>query len=167
MLRSSGRLLISFLKTVGNLIPLMSPDLGKKYTNLLVRIILKEFNSPLDEMKKVILKVLHESFEKNYLSKVFIKKQIFEQYFKSFWTAKLVINRGASFRLIETTTSFAGVIGVSKILKKLTFNLKEDNEVLRNVTMRTISSIVNKFGLEEVDEILEELLVDACLFAFR
>lgn len=50
-------------------------------------------------------------------------------------------DRGAGFRLIETTKNLARVIGVSPVIRKLIFYLKEDDSLLRKTTMKTISEI--------------------------
>ena len=54
--------MIAFLKAIGSIIPLMDEKHGDKYTNLVIKIIKNQMNSPEDELKKAILKILFEAF---------------------------------------------------------------------------------------------------------
>ena len=61
--------MIAFLKAIGSIIPLMDEDHGNKYTNLVLKIIKKHLNSPEDELKKAILKILFEAFKRSEIDK--------------------------------------------------------------------------------------------------
>lgn len=128
---------------------------------------LQEFDSPEDEMKKILLKVLKEAFLREEVDKDFVKEKIYPVFWENFWTKRICMDRGASFRLIEVTTNLAGVVGVALVIKKLIFFLKEDDSILRRITFQTIRQIAEKFTLDDVNTELEELLVDACLFGFH
>lgn len=65
---------------MGNIIPLMDSQHVKEYNQMILKVVIKEFNSPEDEMKKVILKVLEESFKRTEIDKEFVKENIFETY---------------------------------------------------------------------------------------
>jgi len=47
---------------MGNIIPLMDEIHSEQYNKLILTIVIKEFSTPDDEMKKIILKVLNEVF---------------------------------------------------------------------------------------------------------
>lgn len=47
---------------MGSIIPLMDKNHAKDYTKLILSMLVKEFTTPEDEMKKIILKVLFEAF---------------------------------------------------------------------------------------------------------
>ena len=56
LVRSQG--LAAFLKAIGFLIPLMDAEYANYYTREVMLILIREFQSPDEEMKKIVLKVL-------------------------------------------------------------------------------------------------------------
>ena len=50
--------LAAFLKAIGFLIPLMDAEYANYYTREVMLILIREFQSPDEEMKKIVLKVL-------------------------------------------------------------------------------------------------------------
>ena len=59
--------LAAFLKAIGYLIPLMDPEYANYYTREVMLILIREFQSPDEEMKKIVLKVnqlysIHSTF---------------------------------------------------------------------------------------------------------
>ena len=58
LFQTRGRQLAAVLKAMGFLIPLMEEDISFKYIKDIVPIVKREFKSPDDEMKKIVLKVI-------------------------------------------------------------------------------------------------------------
>jgi len=54
--------LAAFLKAIGYLIPLMDAEYANYYTREVMLILIREFQSPDEEMKKIVLKVKHLRF---------------------------------------------------------------------------------------------------------
>lgn len=54
-----GKGLAAFLKAIGYLIPLMDAEYANYYTREVMLILIREFQSPDEEMKKIVLKVLY------------------------------------------------------------------------------------------------------------
>jgi splicing factor 3B subunit 1 len=52
-----GKGLAAFLKAIGYLIPLMDAEYASYYTKEVMLILIREFVSPDEEMKKIVLKV--------------------------------------------------------------------------------------------------------------
>ncbi len=52
-----GKGLAAFLKAIGYLIPLMDNESANYYTREVMVILIREFQSPDEEMKKIVLKV--------------------------------------------------------------------------------------------------------------
>lgn len=52
-----GKGLAAFLKAIGYLIPLMDAEYAYHYTREVMIILIREFQSPDEEMKKIVLKV--------------------------------------------------------------------------------------------------------------
>ena len=55
-----GKGLAAFLKAIGYLIPLMDNESANYYTREVMVILIREFQSPDEEMKKIVLKVRWE-----------------------------------------------------------------------------------------------------------
>ena len=55
-----GKGLAAFLKAIGFIIPLMDPNYANYYTKEVVVILIREFQSPDEEMKKIVLKVVKQ-----------------------------------------------------------------------------------------------------------
>lgn len=59
-LEQHGKGLASFLKAIGFVIPLMEEQYASRYTRMVMPILIREFNSPDEEMKKIVLKVIKQ-----------------------------------------------------------------------------------------------------------
>lgn len=57
--------LAAFLKAIGYLIPLMDAEYANYYTREVMLILIREFQSPDEEMKKIVLKVRRQSVRKH------------------------------------------------------------------------------------------------------
>ena len=55
-----GKGLAAFLKAIGYLIPLMDAEYANYYTREVMLILIREFQSPDEEMKKIVLKVVKQ-----------------------------------------------------------------------------------------------------------
>lgn len=60
--------LAAFLKAIGYLIPLMDAEYANYYTREVMLILKREFQSPDEEMKKIVLKVRERDEKKAVLS---------------------------------------------------------------------------------------------------
>ncbi|GKC18810.1 putative splicing factor 3B subunit 1 [Tanacetum coccineum] len=58
-----GKVLAAFLKAIGFIIPLMDADYASYYTKEVTVILIREFQSPDEEMKKIVLKVVKQCCE--------------------------------------------------------------------------------------------------------
>ena len=56
--------LAAFLKAIGYLIPLMDAEYANYYTREVMLILIREFQSPDEEMKKIVLKVWRKCLQK-------------------------------------------------------------------------------------------------------
>lgn len=162
-----GKALASFLKAVGALIPLMDDNSAAEFTKYVMSVVLKEFESPDDEMKRILLIVIKQCIEAKLVSSTYVRETILEQFWEHFWTRKICMDRISAKSLVETTVALAGKIGSAIILQKLTFNLKEDHDVFRRVSVQAVDEIVKQYGVVDLDGRLEELLVDSLIFAFH
>lgn len=58
-----GKGLAAFLKAIGYLIPLMDAEYANYYTREVMLILIREFQSPDEEMKKIVLKVCGKTLQ--------------------------------------------------------------------------------------------------------
>lgn len=162
-----GRPLANFLRAVGSLIPLMSEEYSSEYIKYVMNVILREFESPEDEMKRILMKVIKQCLDNRLIKPDFVMEKIFPNYWGNFWLRKLCTDRLVSEQLVETTLSMAKKIGGMKVLPQLILYLKEDHEQLRKTALESIVQILKTCGVSEIDPSFDEKLVDAAMFAFH
>lgn len=80
-----GKGLAAFLKAIGFIIPLMDPEFANYYTKEVTVILIREFQSSDEEMKKIVLKVVKQCAATEGVTPSYIKADILPEFFKSFW----------------------------------------------------------------------------------
>ena len=63
-----GKVLAAYLKAVGHIIPLMEDKFARFFTEELMLVLIREFQTPDEEMKKIVLKVRTVVFVRSRLS---------------------------------------------------------------------------------------------------
>lgn len=53
-----GKALAAFLKAMGTIISLMEPEHASEYTKLVTPVLIREFQSPDNDMKRIVLKIV-------------------------------------------------------------------------------------------------------------
>lgn len=64
----------------------------------------------------------------------------------------MCLDRGTSFRIIETTSSICSLMSTELVIRQLINFLREENMILRRITMTTIEKICIEYGLREINE---------------
>lgn len=85
-----GKGLAAFLKAIGFIIPLMDPEFANYYTKEVTVILIREFQSSDEEMKKIVLKVVKQCAATEGVTSSYIKADILPEFFKSFWVCLLL-----------------------------------------------------------------------------
>lgn len=80
-----GKGLAAFLKAIGFIIPLMDPEYASYYTKEVTVILIREFQSSDEEMKKIVLKVVKQCAATEGVTPGYIKEDILPEFFKAFW----------------------------------------------------------------------------------
>jgi len=89
-----GKGLAAFLKAIGFIIPLMDSDLASTYTKMVIPALRREFATPDEEMKKIILKVVKQCVSTEGVDANFIRNELLPDFFKHFWSKEwLLIER--------------------------------------------------------------------------
>ncbi|KAF2682530.1 splicing factor 3B subunit 1 [Lentithecium fluviatile CBS 122367] len=165
--RQRGKSLASFLKAVGYVIPLMDEEYSNYYTSQIMEIVIREFQSPDEEMKKVVLKVVSQCAGTAGVTPVYLKDNVLPEYFKNFWVRRIALDKRNYRQVVDTTVDLAQKAGVSEIVGRIVNNMKDENEAYRKMTVETIDKIISTLGAHDVDQRLEEQLIDGILVAFQ
>jgi len=165
--KQRGKGLAGFLKAVGYIIPLMDEDYANYYTSQIMEILLREFSSPDEEMKKVVLKVISQCAATDGVTAGYLKEHVLDEFFKSFWVRRMALDKRNYRQVVETTVDIGQKVGVSEILERIVVNLKDESEAYRKMTVETVEKIVASLGAADIGERLEERLIDGILHSFQ
>ncbi|KAI8618590.1 armadillo-type protein [Chytriomyces sp. MP71] len=162
-----GKGLAAFLKAIGYIIPLMDVEYANYYTKEVMSTLIREFQSPDEEMKKIVLKVVKQCAGTDGVEPAYIKAEILPEFFRHFWVRRMALDRRNYKQLVETTVELAQKVGVTEIVSRIVEDLKDESEPYRKMVMETIEKVVAELGTADIDERLEEVLIDGILYAFQ
>ncbi|KAK4565451.1 U2 snRNP component prp10 [Recurvomyces mirabilis] len=165
--KQRGKGLAGFLKAVGYIIPLMDEEYSNYYTGQIMEILLREFASPDEEMKKVVLKVISQCAGTSGVTAQYLKEKVLNDFFKSFWVRRMALDKRNYKQVVETTVDLGNKVGVGEIVERVVNNLKDESESYRKMTVETIEKVISAMGAADINERLEERLVDGILHAFQ
>ena len=166
-LEHHGKGLAAFLKAIGFVIPLMEENYASHYTRLVMPILIREFHSPDEEMKRIVLKVVKQCVGTAGVEADYIRKEILPEFFRNFWIRRMALDRRNYAQVVETTEELANKVGCSDVLSRIVDDLKDDSEPYRRMVMETTQKVLENLGSGDVDERLEERLIDGILYAFQ
>ena len=162
-----GKVLAAFLKAIGFIIPLMDATYASYYTKEVMSILIREFQSPDEEMKKIVLKVVKQCVSTEGVEPDYIRSDILPEFFRNFWVRRMALDRRNYRQLVDTTVEIANKVGVADIVGRVVEDLKDESEPYRRMVMETIEKVVANLGASDIDSRLEELLIDGILYAFQ
>ena len=162
-----GKVLAAFLKAIGFIIPLMDSTYAAYYTKEVMIILIREFQSPDEEMKKIVLKVVKQCVGTDGVDPEYVRTEILPEFFKHFWVRRMALDRRNYRQLVETTVELSQKVGCSEIVSRVVDDLKDESEPYRRMVMETIDKVITELGGSDIDARLEELLIDGVLYAFQ
>lgn len=165
--RQRGKNLAAFLKAVGFIIPLMDEEYANYYTSQIMDVVLREFQSPDDEMRRVVLTVLSKMSQTEGVTAGYLKSHVLDDFFSNFWVRRVALDKRNYRSVVETTCDLGQKVGVSEILERIVGNLKDESEPYRKMTVETIEKLVASLGAADIGERLEERLIDGILHSFQ
>jgi splicing factor 3B subunit 1 len=165
--KQRGKSLAGYLKAVGYIIPLMDEDYANYYTGQIMEILLREFASPDEEMKKVVLKVISQCAGTEGVTAGYLKEHVLDEFFKNFWVRRMALDKRNYRQVVETTVDIGQKVGAGEILERIVANLKDESEPYRKMTVETVEKIVASLGAADIGERLEERLIDGILHSFQ
>jgi splicing factor 3B subunit 1 len=162
-----GKGLAAFLKAIGYLIPLMDAEYASYYTREVMTTLIREFQSPDEEMKKIVLKVVKQCCATDGVEPQYIKDEVLPPFFKFFWNQRMALDKRNYRQLVDTTVEIANKVGSAEIINRIVDDLKDESEAYRKMVMETIEKIMSNLSAADVDNRLEEQLIDGILYAFQ
>eukprot|EP00043_Microstomoeca_roanoka_P029878 m.23659 g.23659 ORF g.23659 m.23659 type:complete len:1213 (-) comp9535_c0_seq1:171-3809(-) len=162
-----SKALAAFLKAVGFIIPLMDPDAANYYTREVMAVLIREFQSPDDEMKKIVLKVVKQCCGTDGVDAAYIREEILPHFFQHFWNVRMSLDRRNYEQLVETTVELANKVGAPEMISRLVSGLNDENEGYRKMVVDATDKILRNLGAADIDKQLEQQLMESMLFAFQ
>lgn len=162
-----GKTLGAFLKAIGFIIPLMDPEYANYYAREVTTILIREFRSPEEEMKVIVLKVVTQCVSCSGVEPRYVREEIVPEYFRCFWIRRMALDRRNFRAVVDTSLQIAIKIGGADVIARLTDDLKDESDPYRRMVLETIEKVAEKLGLSDVDKSLEARLIDGLLFAFQ
>eukprot|EP00041_Stephanoeca_diplocostata_P034395 m.1171206 g.1171206 ORF g.1171206 m.1171206 type:complete len:1238 (-) comp24513_c0_seq1:788-4501(-) len=162
-----GKGLAAFLKAIGYIIPLMDAEYAHYYTKEVMPILIREFQSPDEEMKKIVLKVVKQCSSTDGVEPQYIREEIIPHFFKFFWVHRMALDRRNYRQLVDTTVELANKVGAEEIITRVVEDLKDESEQYRKMVMETIEKVLSNLGAADIPESLEERLIDGIICAFQ
>eukprot|EP00051_Salpingoeca_urceolata_P033362 m.20305 g.20305 ORF g.20305 m.20305 type:complete len:1221 (+) comp6133_c0_seq1:150-3812(+) len=162
-----GKPLAAFLKAIGFIIPLMDASYANYYTREVMVILIREFQTPDEEMKKIVLKVVKQCCATDGVEPQYIREEILPQFFRHFWIQRMALDRRNYAQLVDTTVELANKVGASEIVSRVVEGLKDESEQFRKMVIETIEKILANLSAADIDPSLEERLIDGILYAFQ
>ncbi|KAK4689581.1 splicing factor 3B subunit 1, partial [Tremellales sp. Uapishka_1] len=162
-----GKTLAAFLKAIGYIIPLMDPEYAGYYVRECMPILIREFQTSDEEMRRIVLQVIKQCAGTEGVLPSYVKEEVLPEFFKAFWVRRMALDKRNYKQLVETTTELANKGGVAEIVGRICNDLKDESEPYRKMVMETITKVVANVGAADIDERLEVLLIDGIIFAFQ
>ncbi|CAH0515368.1 unnamed protein product [Peronospora belbahrii] len=162
-----GKGLAAFLKAIGFIIPLMDAQYANYYTVEVMEILIREFQSPDEEMKKIVLKVVKQCVSTDGVEASYVKEKILPDFFRHFWVRRMALDRRNYRQLVDTTVELANNVGASEIISRVVDDLKDESEPYRRMVMEVIQKVISNLGATDIGTDLEEKLIDGILYAFQ
>jgi splicing factor 3B subunit 1 len=145
----------------------MDPEYASYYTKEVTVILIREFQTSDEEMKKIVLKVVKQCAATEGVTPGYIKQDILPDFFKAFWVRRMALDRRNYRQVVETTVELAQKAGVSEIVGRVVNELKDESEPYRKMVMETITKVIATLGASDIDERLEVRLVDGIIYSFQ
>merc|ERR1719159_987146 len=162
-----GKGLAAFLKAIGYIIPLMDAEHANYYTREVMIILIREFSTPDEEMKKIVLKVVKQCVATEGVEPSYIREDILPPFFRNFWVVRMALDRRNYRQLVDTTVEIANKVGGADIIGRIVEDLKDASEPYRKMVMETIDKVIANLGVADIDSRLEEQIIDGIVYAFQ
>jgi splicing factor 3B subunit 1 len=145
----------------------MDLEYASYYIKEVTVILIREFQTPDEEMRKIVSKVVKQCAATEGVTPAYIKKDILPDFFKAFWVRWVALDRRNYRQVVETTVELVQKAGVFEIVGRVVNELEDEAEPYRKMVMETITKVVATLGASTIDERLEMRLVDGIIYSFQ
>ena len=137
----SNKRLAAYLKAVGFIIPLMDHDPDNQFnsgacTRLIMPILIREFSSPDDDMKRIVLRVLTQCVTTEGVEPKYVREEVLPEFFKRFWVRRMALDKRNAATLVRTTVSLSEKVGASECVSQLVLRLMDESEPFRRIAVQ-------------------------------
>lgn len=105
-----GKVLAAYLKAIGQIIPLMDALYANHYTREVMVVLVREFQTPDEEMKKIVLKVVEQCVMTEGVEPEYIRTEILPEFFRCFWVRRMALDSRNYRALVTTTVAIAEMV---------------------------------------------------------
>lgn len=147
-----------FFYNLGYIIPLMDASYANYYTREVMVVVVREFQSPDEEMKKIVLKVVKQCVGTDGVEPQYVREEILPEFMRRFWVPRMALDKRNNKQVVETTIEIANKVGCAEIVGRILDELKNESEPFRKMVMETIDKVKKFFFLGNLDFFLFDLI---------
>ena len=162
-----GKGLAAFVKAVGFLIPLMDPEEAGFSTKEIMPVLIREFSTPDDEIKRIVLKALQQCVGTAGVDASFIRDEVLQRYFENLWVVRNSVEKRNYDALVSTTVALSGKVGGSDVISYIVIGMKDPSEPFRKMVLETVHKVIELRGLTDISARLEEQIVDGVIYTLN
>ncbi len=163
-----GKPLAAFLKAVGFVVALMSPQHAAIYAKPVLEVVAREFATADEEMRRIVLRVARQLVSCEALDAAYIRTHVLHPFATVFWARRSALESRVSTEVVETTAVLALRVGQEEVLGCVCAALKDESEALRRMAVSAVKSIASGCGGKLVlQEDTEARVVEGVLHAFQ
>lgn len=122
-----GKTLAAFLRAIGFIIPLMDEEYSNYYAREVNTILIREFKSPDEDMKSVVLKVVMQCVTCSGVDATYVRDEVAPEFFRCFWIRRMAFDRRNFRAVVDATLTIATKIGGAYVLGRLVDDLKNES----------------------------------------
>ncbi|CAN4110704.1 unnamed protein product [Withania somnifera] len=123
-------------------VPLVDAVYASYYTKEVMVVLIREFQSPDEEMTKIVLKAVKQCVSTEGVEPDYIRQDILPEFFRNVWIRRMALDRRNYKQLVETTVEIANKVCVADIVGRILEDLKDESESYRRMVMETIDKVV-------------------------
>jgi len=155
------------IKAVGMIIPLMDAGPASMFTKEIMPSLIREFATPDDDMRKIVLKVLAQCASCLGVEASYLRDSVLGDFFTHFWTRRVALDKRSAKAVVETTLALAQRVGAGELVLKISPLLKDEAQPLRKMSLEALDKILGSLGASSLSTRLEEEVMDGVLFAYQ
>ena len=130
----------------------MEDNHANHYTREVMPILIREFQSPDEEMKKIVLQVIKQCVGTSGVTPTYVREEILPDFFKNFWVRRMALDRRSHRQVVETTVELAEKVGAVDVVEKVVEDLKDESEPYRRMVMDAIMKVLESLGAADIDQ---------------